>query len=117
MEGPDHILSSEPGEMATLNETATRILILFCDGIKRIRANEYVALNAQRKCLYAAQDVKEDEIITADKLMFKVPGGGILPKFYDIVVGRRAFVDIEHDTPITWGIIYTQLIFTKQVGI
>jgi sialic acid synthase SpsE len=105
MEGPDHILSSEPGEMATLTEMATRIPILLGDGIKRIRANEYVTLNAQRKCLYAAQDVKAGELITADKLMVKGPGGGILPKFYDIVVGRRAIVDIEHDTPITWDII------------
>jgi N,N'-diacetyllegionaminate synthase len=105
MEGPDHILSSEPGEMATLTEMATRIPILLGDGIKRIRANEYVTLNAQRKCLYAAQDVKAGEIISADKLMVKGPGGGILPKFYDIVVGRRAVVDIENDTPITWDII------------
>jgi hypothetical protein len=92
--------------MGTLTEMATRIPILLGDGIKRIRANEYVTLNGQRKCLYAAQDVKAGEINTADKLMVKGPGSAILPKFYDIFFGRRAFVDIEHDTPITWGIIY-----------
>lgn len=29
----------------------------------------------------------------------------MLMKFYDIVVGRHAVVDIEQDTPITWDII------------
>jgi len=32
----------------------------------------------------------------------KGPGGGLLPKYLDIVVGRVATRDIEEDHPITW---------------
>jgi len=42
------------------------------------------------------------DIISFDKISIKGPGGGILPKYLDIVLGRRAIIDIESDMPITW---------------
>lgn len=103
MEGPDHILSSEPEEIAALTRMASRIPALLGDGIKRIRPNEYTTLNSQRKCLYASRNICAGELIAFNDVMIKGPGGGILPKFIDIVVGRRAVLDIEQDTPITWS--------------
>ena len=105
MEGPDHILSSEPDEMASLAEMAIRIPNILGDGIKTIQPNEYVTLNSQRKCLYAAIDIKAGETISHDKVTIKGPGGGILPKYIDIVIGRRAACDIDSDTPFTWDTI------------
>ena len=102
MEGPDHILSSEPDEMATLSEMAFRVPKILGDGIKTIQPNEFITLNSQRKCLYAAHDIKIGEIIELNKIAIKGPGGGILPKYLDIVLGRRATEDIDSDTPITW---------------
>ena len=32
----------------------------------------------------------------------KGPSGGVLPKYLDIVVGRKARRNIEKDYPITW---------------
>jgi sialic acid synthase SpsE/protoporphyrinogen oxidase len=105
MEGPDHILSSEPEELASLCEMSKRIPNLLGDGIKTIKPMEYTTLNSQRKCLYAFKDIKAGELITPDKVVVKGPGGGLLPKYFDIVMGRKALVDIEGDTPITWDII------------
>lgn len=105
MEGPDHILSSEPEEMAALTEMAARIPVILGDGIKRIQPNEYLTLNAQRKCLYAAMDIRTGEIFTENNIVIKGPGGGILPKFYEIILGREARADIERDTPITWNLV------------
>jgi sialic acid synthase SpsE/protoporphyrinogen oxidase len=102
MEGPDHILSSEPEEMTSLVEMAQRIPIILGDGIKDIKPNEYITLNSQRKCLYASIDIKAGQIINEDMLVIKGPGGGILPRYLNIIVGRRAHIDIENDTPITW---------------
>lgn len=45
MEGPAHIFSLEPGEMAILTEMATCIPVLLGDGIKRIRVSGYITLN------------------------------------------------------------------------
>ena len=102
MEGPDHILSSEPKEMASLVEMAQRIPNILGDGVKDIKPNEYITLNSQRKCLYAAKNIKAGEIIDEEMIVIKGPGGGILPRYFDIIVGRRASVDIDSDTPITW---------------
>ena len=102
MEGPDHILSSEPDEMAALSEMSFRIQNILGDGIKVIKPNEYATLNSQRKCIYAANNIKKGEVISKDKIEIKGPGGGILPKYLDIIIGRSAVCDIESDTPITW---------------
>ena len=102
MEGPDHILSSEPAEMTSLCEMALRIPRLLGDGIKGIQPNEYITLNSQRKCLYAAVDIKAGETVVPGMVAVKGPGGGILPRYYDIVIGRIAATDIDSDTPITW---------------
>ena len=53
MEGPDHILSSEPSEMELLVKSSYQIPKMLGNGIKIIQPNEYVTLNNQRKCIYA----------------------------------------------------------------
>ena len=102
MEGPDHILSSEPKEMGELVDAAKQIPKIIGDGIKRIQPNEYITLNTQRKSLYAASSIKKGEIISENKIVIKGPGGGLLPKFLDIVIGREAKNNIDEDSPINW---------------
>ena len=104
-EGPDHILSSEPDEFTELVTLSKRIPEVLGDGVKRIQPNEYDTLNTQRKSLYAAGDLKTGEVITKEMVTIKGPGGGILPKYIDIVIGRIARKDIEADYPITWEVI------------
>lgn len=104
-EGPDHILSSEPPEMLELVSLARQIPKILGDGVKRIQPNEYATLNQQRKSLYAACPIKKGEVITADMVAVKGPGGGLLPKYLDMVIGRPARADIEEDYPITWDVI------------
>ena len=105
MDGPDHILSSEPKEMKELVELAKLIPSVLGDGIKRVQPGEYLNLNLQRKGLYANRDLKQGDIIKLDDIVVKGPGGGILPKYIDIVVGRTINRTIEKDHPITWDFI------------
>jgi len=102
MEGPDHILSSEPSEMAELVDISKRIPVILGNGVKRIQPNEYITLNSQRKSIYAKDTINEGELITEDMLTVKGPGGGLLPKYLDIVIGRKAQVTIEGDHPVSW---------------
>jgi len=102
LEGPDHMLSSEPEELAELVKFSKELPVILGDGIKRIQPNEYDTLNIQRKCLYAARDIRKGQVIGEDMITIKGPGGGILPRYKDIVMGRTARVDIEQDYPITW---------------
>ena len=101
-EGPDHILSSEPEEFAELVSISKQVPMVMGDGTKRIQPNEYDTINTQRKSIYAAVDISRGTIIKEDMIVIKGPGGGLLPKFKEMIVNRRARKDIEADYPITW---------------
>lgn len=105
MEGPDHILSSEPLEMKELVNLSLNISQILGTGIKKIQPSEYYNINLQRKSLYANRDLNIGEILNIDDVVIKGPGGGILPKYLDIVIGRTIRKKIEKDYPITWEII------------
>ncbi len=104
-EGPDHILSSEPEEFAELISISKRIPLILGGGMKRIQPNEYDTLNTQRKSIYSICNIKAGQVVTKDMVTVKGPGGGLLPKYMDIVIGRKATKDIEEDYPITWDVI------------
>lgn len=101
-EGPDHILSSEPEEMSELVTMSKAIPSIIGDGVKRVQPNEFDTINTQRKSLYASCIISKGDTITEKMIAIKGPGGGLLPKYLDIVVGRIATTDIEADYPITW---------------
>ncbi|MBT5400769.1 N-acetylneuraminate synthase, partial [bacterium] len=102
LEGPDHILSSEPDEMKRLVEISRVIKAILGDGVKRIKSSEYDTMNLQQKSLYALTDISKNQVISRDMLTVKGPSGGILPKYLNIVEGRTAVKDISADYPITW---------------
>jgi len=104
MDGPDHILSSEPSEMSDLVSKAKLIPIIKGDGIKRIEGGEYLNLNLQRKCLYFSTDLKAGTKLTKDSLVVKGPGGGILPKYLNVLLGKTLLKDVERDSPLTWDL-------------
>ena len=103
LEGPDHILSSEPDEMRQLVETSRVIKDVLGDGVKRIKSSEYDTLNLQQKSLYALNDIDKGQEIHQSMLTIKGPSAGILPKYLNIVEGRVAKNDIPADYPITWN--------------
>ena len=102
LEGPDHILSSEPKEMAQLTDFSRRVKPILGNGIKIIKSSEFETFNLQRKSLYAGRDIQKGDVIIASMVDVKGPAGGILPKHLDIVIGRTAKHNIEKDYPITW---------------
>ena len=102
MEGPDHILSSEPKEMKELVELSKSISKILGDGIKKIQPGEYLNLNLQRKSIYVNKTLKVGDVLQEKDIVIKGPGGGILPKYIDIVIGRLVQEEILKDHPITW---------------
>ena len=102
-EGPDHILSSEPKEMKKLVNIAMNSPNIIGNGRKIIQPSEYVVINSQRKSLYASKNIKVGETLNKTNLTVKGPGGGILPKYLDIITNRKAKKKILQDHPIKWS--------------
>ena len=131
MEGPDHILSSEIEEMKLLkkfsleiynllkktNKAKNKIKLIkkFTEiknekkikeilgiGLKEIMPTEYETINQQRKSLYANKNLKKGYILKSQDIAIKGPGGGILPKYRDLIEGFEIKKDIKKDLPIRW---------------
>lgn len=102
LEGPDHILSADPDEMERLIKDIRLVEKALGSGIKIIKASEYDTINLFRKSIFAKVDIKKGDLITEKMLCIKGPGHGLLPRYFNIVVGRRARENIKADYPITW---------------
>jgi len=105
LEGPDHILSSEPEEMKKLVELSKNSQNILGDGIKQIQPSEYVVINSQRKSIYAKKNFKKGEKILKKNLTIKGPAGGILPKYLDLIVNKKIQKNVDKDYPITWDVL------------
>ncbi|WP_297825109.1 N-acetylneuraminate synthase family protein [uncultured Methanobrevibacter sp.] len=61
---------------------------------------ESFARNETRKSIVAKTDIKKGELISEDKITFKMPSIGISPAQVDDVIGKKAKVDIFKDNLI-----------------
>jgi sialic acid synthase SpsE/protoporphyrinogen oxidase len=102
MEGPDHILSSDTKELQELVRLSKLIPRIKGSSEKRIIGSELETESKFKKGLYAKVDILEGTRITEDMLTIKGPGGAILPKFIDEVIGKTAQSTIHADFPIVW---------------
>jgi len=102
LDAPDAFLSADPAEMKAIVGAIREAEKTLGDGIKRPASSEEEMRQDTRKSIIARVNIKRGEPITADKIIIKRPGYGIEPKHLDIVVGRKATIDIKEDEVITW---------------
>lgn len=102
-DGPDHMLSATKEEMKELVDKVRLFETMQGDGIKGPEGAEIKNRRNNRKSVILAKDVKCGEILTEDKLAVKRPGTGIKPKYFEMVVGKKAARDMEEDTVLQWG--------------
>ncbi len=95
--GPDHRASLEPPELAALVEAVRRTETILGSPVKVADKAEKPNIEVARKSIVAARGIRRGEILTADKLTVKRPGGGISPmRWYDIL-GTAAVRDFSAD--------------------
>jgi N-acetylneuraminate synthase len=58
-----------------------------------------------RRSLYIVQDMKKGDVLTRENLRAIRPGLGLLPKHYDVLLGKCVSRDTKKGTPLTWGMI------------
>lgn len=58
-----------------------------------------------RRSLYIVKDVKKGELLSSENLRSIRPGGGLEPKYFDILLGMRATKDAKVGTPVTWDLV------------
>jgi N,N'-diacetyllegionaminate synthase len=103
MTGPDHEASLEPDELRSLVLGIRRVDKAMGDGIKRPVEVEHGIMVVARKSIVAACDIPANVIITQDMITTKRPGSGILPRYWDDIIGSRSKTPISKDSLIKWN--------------
>jgi len=102
--GVDSSFSLEPEEMKSLvveTERAWQSLGTVSYG----PAEKEKASLQFRRSLYVSRDIKAGEELTSQNIRIVRPGKGLPPKFYNIVLGRKAKHDLPKGTPLYWECI------------
>lgn len=105
MEGPDHKASLEPEELRSMVKAIRDVEMALGSGIKMFTKSEMDTMAVARKSIVASVDIKEGQIIGMDDLEYKRPGSGLSPKYYKMVLGKKARKEIKQDEQITLDLI------------
>lgn len=103
--GVDAAFSMEPSEMASLVVETKRAWEAL-GAIKYGPTEEEVPSMKFRRSLYIAEDVKADEVLTAQNLRVVRPGLGLPPKYYEQILGKRVKQGFSKGTAVTWDMLY-----------
>ena len=102
--GPDSAFSLEPHEFKAMVEavrTTEKALGRVCYGASE---NEKQSL-IFRRSLFVVQDIKAGETFTAQNVRSIRPGHGLHTRYLDVVLGKKARINIDRGTPLSWDII------------
>ena len=97
MQGPDHRASANPAALKAYVQAVRRVEQALGSAKKTIApsARQYIPLVL--KSVVARTPIKKGERLTKGNLAIKRPQGGLAPKFYWDMLGKRAVRDIEQD--------------------
>ncbi|CAM2760966.1 N-acetylneuraminate synthase family protein [Hathewaya histolytica] len=102
--GNDHYHAMEPNDLRIFNNNLEMLNLIEGGYCKRPLECESSSRKQARRSLIAKQEIKKDEVITKEMITFKRPGTGISPVDLERVLGRKAKVNIEEDTILTWDL-------------
>ncbi len=104
IENPDSAFSMEPREFREMVD-AIRMVERAKGVVNYGPTKEEEGNVAFRKSIFVVNDVKAGEPFTEENIRVIRPSYGMMPKFYEDVLGRRASCDIMRGTPLSENLI------------
>ena len=102
--GPDSFFSLEPDEMRALVEGVRSTDAVLGKPTFGPTDSEIPNLSF-RGSLFVMKDLKQGGLFTKENLRSVCPWYGLLPKFFDEVLGRGATRDVSKGTPLSWDMV------------
>jgi len=102
--GPDSAFSLEPNEFKTM-VAAVRVAEKALGRIHYGVSEAEVKSRVFRRSLFVVKDMKKGEVFTEENVRSIRPGAGLLPKFLQDVMGRKASRNLERGTPLNWDLV------------
>ena len=100
MPGPDHRMSVDPIELGETISAIRKCEVTLGSDIKKILPEEIENRLKLRKSIVSIVDINEGQAIARGMLGIKRPGGGLEPKEFKNILGRRAKSFIQKDTTL-----------------
>lgn len=101
--GVDAVFSMEPEEMRVLVVESQRAWQALGEVTFEPSEQEKKSL-LFRRSLYVVQDIKAGETLTEQNLRAIRPGFGLLPKYYEVLLGKKVARDVKRGTPVNWDL-------------
>jgi N,N'-diacetyllegionaminate synthase len=102
---PDHHLSVDPPELWALVDGIRNIEKALGSAVKGLEPLEREAWLYARRSVTSARAIPRGAVVSREMLTYKRPGTGISPRFFEMVVGRVARMDIPEDTTLSWEML------------
>ena len=102
--GPDAAFSLEPPELKRLVEDTHTAWQALGEAGYSLKGSE-LGNASIRRSLYAVRDIAAGEELTEENVRSIRPGGGLAPKHYPEVLGRRSTRAIPFGTPLSWELV------------
>jgi pseudaminic acid synthase len=99
--GVDSAFSMEPHELAALVIESERAYQAKGTVHYGVLETELKSIKHKRS-IYVRKDIQAGEPITAENVQVIRPADGLLPRYYDDVLGRKANQDLKSGTPLDW---------------
>ncbi len=111
--GVDSAFSLEPEELKLLVDETERAHQALGTVQLCVQATEEKSRIFKRS-IYVARPIAEGEVLTADNLRIIRPGDGLLPRHWEVVLGRRAARALTPGTPLTWEALLGEQVTAPQ---
>lgn len=103
--GPDHRMSLDPEELIQTVKAIRDTEQALGNSEKQVLEGEKENRVKLRKSIVANTDINKDEIINKEMIAIKRPGSGIPPADMDIIIGKKAAIDIPSGTVLSFGMV------------
>ena len=99
--GVDSTFSMEPDEMKMLVNEANKAFQALGSIQYGVQESEKKSLIFKRS-VYVVKDIKKGDKFTSENIRVIRPGDGLPPKYYEIILGKRAGKNYNAGIPLTW---------------
>ena len=103
MQGSDHKFSATPEKLAQMVKSIREVELSMGFSIKRPVADEISLREKLLRSIVVVRNIEKGEILTEDKISIKRSDEkGLEPRYFEIVLGRKARKNIPKDKPVTF---------------
>jgi len=102
--GPDSTFSLEPEELSALVRGARVAFAALGTGMAA-RAEVEEQNKVFRRSIYAVRDIAAGEAFSRDNIRTIRPGFGLEPKYFDVLLSRKASRSVARGTPLEWSLV------------